>query len=108
MIFQYFKVYHVNSATTYRPQVFLNQSEAGLAKFENWDTQTPESIQLCLRPASTPPLQRCSKILHSVRASNLASLPPAIHSNCSERMWLHARTILVALENYSGWPGELS
>jgi hypothetical protein len=37
-MFQYFKVRHVNSATTYRPQVFLNQSEAGLAKFENWDT----------------------------------------------------------------------
>ena len=38
LMFQYFEVRHVNSATTYRPQVFLNQSEAGLAKFENWDT----------------------------------------------------------------------
>lgn len=34
LMFQYFEVRHVNSATTYRPQVFLNQSEAGLAKFE--------------------------------------------------------------------------
>ena len=33
---EYFKVRHVNSATTYRAQVFLNQSEAGLAKFEIW------------------------------------------------------------------------
>ena len=41
----------------------------------------------------------CSKISNSVRAANLAS-------NCSEWLWLHARTILVAMENYSGWPGE--
>ena len=26
----------------------------------------------------------------------------------SERIYLHARAFLVALENYSGWPGELS
>jgi hypothetical protein len=48
-----------------------------------------------------PPFSECSKILNSVRASNLAS-------SCSERLWLHARTILVAMENYSGWLGELS
>jgi len=48
-----------------------------------------------------PPFGERSKILHSVRASNLAN-------NCSERLWLHARTFLVALENYSGWLGELS
>src|SRR6266700_3364576 len=57
-------------------------------------------LQLCLRPASTPPFSKCSKILHSVRASNLAWLPPAVHSNCNEWLWLHARTIF-------GCPGEL-
>jgi hypothetical protein len=51
--------------------------------------------------SSHPPFGERSKILHSVRASNLAS-------NCSERLWLPARTILVALENYFGWLGELS
>src|SRR6266571_7583443 len=30
----YFKVYHVDSATTYRALHFLNQSKASLAKFE--------------------------------------------------------------------------
>ena len=29
-----------------------------------------------------------------------------ITSNCSERLWLHARTFLVALENRLRWPGE--
>ena len=48
-----------------------------------------------------PPFSECSKILNSVRASSLAS-------SYSERPWLHARTILVAMENYSGWLGELS
>ena len=48
-----------------------------------------------------PPFSECSKILNSVRVSNLAS-------SCSERLWLHARTILVAIENYSSWLGELS
>ena len=47
-----------------------------------------------------PSFSECSKILHSVRASNLAWLPPAVHSNCSEWLWLHARTIF-------GCPGEL-
>ena len=55
-----------------------------------------------------PPFGECSKILHSVRASNLAWLPLAVHSDYSERMCLYARTILVALENDSGWLGELS
>ena len=45
------------------------------------------------------PFGERSKILNSVRASNLAS-------NCSKRLWLHARAILVAMENYSNWPGE--
>ena len=63
-------------------------------------------VQLGARPASTPPFGEGSKILNSVRASNLAQSPPTRHSNCSEWLWLHARTILVALENYSGWLGE--
>jgi len=33
---------------------------------------------------------------------------PTVHGNYSERLWLHAKTILVALENYSGWLGELN
>ena len=41
---QCFEVRHVDSATTYRAQHFLNQSKAGLAKFENLNTQPPESI----------------------------------------------------------------
>ena len=53
-----------------------------------------------------PPFGEGSKILNSVRASDLAWLQPTVHSNCSERLWLYARTILVALENYSGWLGE--
>src|SRR6266568_644063 len=56
----------------------------------------------------TPPFGESSKISNSLRASDLAWLPPTLDSNCSERLWLHARTILVALENYSGWPGELN
>ena len=39
-----FEVRHVDSATTYRAQHFLNQSKAGLAKFENLNTQPLESI----------------------------------------------------------------
>jgi hypothetical protein len=50
-----------------------------------------------------PPLWRDS---NSLRASNFAWLPPTVHSNCSERLWLHARTFLVAMENRPGWPGE--
>src|ERR1700723_533706 len=53
-----------------------------------------------------PPFSERSEILNSVRASNFAWLPPAVHSNCSERLWLHARTLLVALENRVGWPGD--
>ena len=49
--------------------------------------------------ASKPPFSERSKISNSVRASNLAWLPPAVHSNYSERLWLHAWTFLVALEN---------
>ena len=56
----------------------------------------------------TPPFGESSKISNSLRASDLAWLPPTLDSNCSERLWLHLRTILVALENYSGWPKELS
>ena len=53
-----------------------------------------------------PPFSERSRILNSVRASNLAWLPPTVHSNCSERLWLHARTFLVALGNRLSWPGE--
>lgn len=41
-------------------------------------------------------------------ARDLASSPPTVYSNYSERLRLHARTVLVALEHYSSWPGELS
>jgi hypothetical protein len=54
----------------------------------------------------TPPFGEGSKISNSLRASDLAWLPPTVHGNCSEWLWLHARAILVALENYSGWLGE--
>src|SRR6266576_1706412 len=37
-------------------------------------------------------------------ASDPFMLPPCVHSNCSERLWLHARTFLVAMENRLGWP----
>jgi hypothetical protein len=47
------------------------------------------------------------EISNSLRASNLAWLPPTVHSNYSERLWLHARAFLVALGNRPGWPGEL-
>jgi hypothetical protein len=47
-----------------------------------------------------------SKILNSLRASDLAWLPPTVHSNCSERLWLRARTFLVAIGNRLGWLGE--
>ena len=56
-------------------------------------------IAACVALAKSSPFSECSKILNSVRAANLAS-------NCSERLWLYARTILVALENYFGWLGE--
>ena len=39
LMFQYFKVCHVNSAMTYRAQLFLSQLEASLAKFENFEPQ---------------------------------------------------------------------
>ena len=50
-----------------------------------------------------PPLAK--KYFATVRG--LAKSPPTVHSNCSERMCLYARTFLVALENYSGYLGEL-
>ena len=53
-----------------------------------------------------PSFSERSKISNSVRASNLAGLPPTVHRNCSERLWLHAGTFLAALENRVGWPGE--
>jgi len=61
---------------------------------------------MCTTSFHPPPFSECSKILNSLRASDLAWLPPTVYSNCSERLWLHARTILVAPGNYSGWPGE--
>ena len=39
-----------------------------------------------------PPLSESSRILHLVRASDLAWLPPTVHSNCSEAVCLAART----------------
>ena len=67
---------------------------------QNWQKVT--TTAMCM--TSFPSLQQ-----------NLISLgydfvlsPPTVHSNCSKRLWLHARAVLVTLENYSGWPGELS
>jgi len=59
-------------------------------------TSTPASAERHLIGAAAC---ECSKISNSVRASNLAS-------NCSERLWLHVRTFLVATENRLGWLGE--
>ena len=42
-------------------------------------------IQLWARPASPPPFGERSKILNSLRASDLVWLPPTVHSNCSVR-----------------------
>jgi len=67
---------------------------------------TRRSRATILTTKSAPPFSESSKISNSVRASNLAQSPPTGHSNCSERLWLHARAILVALENCSRWPGE--
>ena len=50
----------------------------------------------------TPPFSERSEFGTRI----FAWLPPAVHSNCSERLWLHARTLLVALENRVGWPGD--
>ena len=44
----------------------------------------------------TPPFGERSKILNSLRAPDLAWLPPAVHSNCSEAVSLAARTLLLA------------
>ena len=51
-----------------------------------------------------PGLSSCSIILSGVDVSH--GLPLTVHSNCSERLWLRARTFLVALKNRLGWPGE--
>ena len=37
---------------------------------------------------------------------NFAQSPPTVQSNCSERLWLDAKTFLVAPENRFGWLGE--
>ena len=34
----------------------------------------------------------------------IGGISATVHSNCSEQLWLYARTILVAPENYSGRP----
>ena len=62
------------------------------------------STVICMT-SFTPFSERC-EILNSVRVSNLAWLPSTVDSNYSERLWLHARTFLVALVNRVGWPGE--
>ena len=49
-----------------------------------------------------PPLfGESSKILNSVRASNLAWLPPTVQSNCSEAVCLAARTLLLQCREVS-------
>jgi hypothetical protein len=48
-----------------------------------------------------PPFGEGSKILNSVRASNLAWLPPTVHSNCSEAVCLAARTLLLQCREVS-------
>ena len=55
-----------------------------------------------------PPSSKRCEILNSLRVSNLARLPLAVYSTYSERLWLQARTFLVALENRLSWPGELN
>ena len=45
----------------------------------------------------TPLLCERSKILNSARASNLAWLPPTVYSNCSEAIYLAARTRSVVI-----------
>ena len=40
-----------------------------------------------------PPFGERSKILNSARASDLAWLPPAVHSNCSEAVCLAAKNL---------------
>jgi hypothetical protein len=51
-----------------------------------------------------PRLSSCSVILSGVHVAH--GLPLTVHSNCSERLWLRARTFLVVLKNRLGWPGE--
>ena len=50
-------------------------------------------IQPWARPASPPPVGERSKFLNSLRASDLAWLPPTAHGNCSEA----ARTFAISL-----------
>jgi len=52
----------------------------------------------------TPP---SGKKYYFATVRGLAKSLLTVYSNCSERMCLHARTFLVALENYLSWPGEL-
>ena len=58
---------------------------------------------MCMTGFTPPPLAK----IYFATVHELAQPPPTIYSNCSERLWLYARAILVALENYSGCPGEL-
>ena len=44
-----------------------------------------------------PPFSERCEISNSVLASNLAQLPPAVHSNCSEAVCLAATTLLLAI-----------
>ncbi len=59
---------------------------------------------MCMTSFTPPPLAK----FYFATVRGLAQSPPTVHSNCSERLWLHARTVLVAMGNYSGCPGELS
>jgi hypothetical protein len=58
------------------------------------------TVQWCARPASPPSFSERCEISNSVRVSSLAC-------NWSERLWLRARTFLVALEIRLGCHGDL-
>ena len=71
-------------------------------------TRSPEipNLYTHLHDQLHPPFGERCEISNSLRASNLAWLPLTVHSNCSERLWLHARAFLVSLGNRLGWSGE--
>ena len=69
------------------------------AVFRMSDAAGAADSTACCTTSFTPPFSERSGILNSVRASNFAWLPPAVHSNCSEwtqgLFWLPWRIILV-------------
>ena len=56
---------------------------------------------MCTTSFHPPPFGEGSKFLNSVRASNLAWLPPTVYSNCSEAVCLAARTLLLRCREVS-------